>query len=62
MAVVCVSECLFSSLQMSVSSAAVGSIVGWQSAAIQQMASEYEEKVGTLKNAFLLSIVRTKRR
>ena len=32
---------------MFVSTAAVGSIVGLQSAEIQQMASEYEEKVCT---------------
>ena len=32
-------------LQMFVSKAAVGSIVGLQSAQIQQMASEYQEKV-----------------
>ena len=36
---------LWSLLQMFVSKAAVGSIVGLQSAQIQQMASEYEEKV-----------------
>ena len=33
--------------QMFVSTATVGSIVGLQSAEIQQMASEYEEKVCT---------------